>query len=98
MPKSTVTKKPAGKGPFNNKEQDTPIIVGGGNSTLICLPKGTPKYTGTPPDYVNDPGAYDFYRVPWDVLSVYVKDGTGGNNKHAPKDKLKHYTVFSKNP
>ncbi|HYR74666.1 MAG TPA: hypothetical protein VEM96_02380 [Pyrinomonadaceae bacterium] len=100
MPKKKPqTKKTAAKGAKGPGilEQDPPIIVGGGGSTVICIPNNATERANAP-SYVNDPGSYQkYYEVGWDTLSIYVKDGTGGNNKHKPKDKDKHYTAFSKN-
>lgn len=58
--------------------EDPPIIVGGGGSTLISLPKGTPGTTV---------GDYDVYEVAWDVKTILKKNGKNGKKrKSKPTD------------
>lgn len=57
---------------------DPPIIVGGGGSTLIWLPKGTPKTTV---------GDYDVYKVLWNVKTIVKKNSKNGTKrKSKPTD------------
>lgn len=75
---------------------DTPIIVGGGSSTIICIPNGATEITDVP-GYITDPSLYQkFYRVSWSTKSFVARGIEGGDKKLKP-NKTEYTTAFSKN-
>ena len=77
-PKKKTAKKIPKKRKKSGEVDDPPIIVGGGGSTLIWLPKGTPK------DFTD--GDYDVYKIDWNVKTIVRKDSKNGKKL---KDKTK---------
>lgn len=86
--KKTPKKKAAKKTKRIGKlADDPPIIVGGGGSTLISLPKGTPKTTE---------GDYDVYKVSWNVKTIVRKNSKNGKKQKSKPTDNGYEVVFWK--
>jgi hypothetical protein len=79
------------------KEQDPPIVVGGGNSTYIWIKKGL-SLTFQPnptPDYPINMNSYVCWDVNIDITrQIKVHDGVNSQNPHPVRHPRRHRTTF----
>jgi hypothetical protein len=99
--KKQTTKKSSRKVADKRPLQVPPIVVGGGNSTIVWIRRDTNPtlidhdslpVTAPKPRF---PDVYYCFECIGDVSIVDAKDGKGNSNGHRDMDPKKHKTEFS---